>query len=61
MQASALCNAFAAVLNRVHKETPAPVLLLSISIVSGIAMGIYILIEAIIVGEGFRIASYTGR
>ena len=57
---SSICNGFAAVLNRRLKETPAPILAIWQSFLVAFVLGIYILIEAAITGNGFRFAAYTG-
>ena len=56
---SSICNGFAAVLNRRLKETPAAILAIWQSFIVAFTLGVYILIEAAITGNGFRFAAYT--
>ena len=58
---SSICNGFAAVLNRRLKETPAAILAIWQSFIVAFVLGVYILIEAAITGNGFRFAAYTGN
>ena len=58
---SAIVLAFCAVLNRVLKHHPTPVIIFYHTI-SGFCMaGTYILIEMAITGEGSRLPNYTTR
>ena len=58
---SSWTGAIQAVLNRVLKETPATVIIFYHGLFGLILVSTYIMIEAGITGEGFRLLGYTAR
>ena len=58
---SAWTGALASVLNRRLKDTPASVIIFYHATLGLIIVGTYILIEAYLIGNGFRFNDYTGR